>query len=66
MNRYQVAVVPGDGIGPEVIREAVKVLDRTATIENFKVDLNHFPFGADHYLETGEALAEGFLGEARS
>lgn len=66
MNRYQIAVLPGDGIGPEVVGEALKVLHRTATLENFEVDLTDYPFGADHFLKTGETLPDGFLDEVRS
>ncbi len=50
----RIAVVPGDGIGPEVTREALKVLDALATAEIFL-----FPWGADHYLNTGETIPPG-------
>lgn len=57
----RIAVVPGDGIGVEVIREATKVLQSVADSAGRKVALTHFEWGADHYLKTGETLPEGAL-----
>ncbi len=54
------AVVPGDGIGPEVIEEALKVL-RAATAGTVAIDTTTYPFGAGHYLETGEVLTDADL-----
>ncbi len=51
----RIAVVPGDGIGPEVTREALKVLGAVANIAEISV----FPWGADHFLTTGETIPEG-------
>jgi 3-isopropylmalate dehydrogenase len=48
---HRIAVIPGDGIGPEVTAEAVRVLDALGGLE-----LHHFPWGAEHYLATGETL----------
>jgi len=50
----RIAVIPGDGIGPEVIAQAVKVLQALGGVE-----LHHLPWGADHYLATGEAVPAG-------
>jgi len=50
------AVIPGDGIGPEVIAEALKVLGAVAD-----VSATTYPFGAGHFLETGEILSDGDL-----
>jgi len=50
------AVIPGDGIGPEVIAEALRVLSTVA-----EVKATHYPFGASHFLETGEILTEDDL-----
>jgi 3-isopropylmalate dehydrogenase len=50
----RIAVIPGDGIGPEVIAQAVKVLQALGG-----VDLHHLPWGADHYLSTGETVPAG-------
>lgn len=55
---YDIAVIPGDGIGPEVVREGLRVLDRVAALEGFGVKLTHFPFGAEHYLQTQEVMSE--------
>ena len=54
------AVVPGDGIGPEVIAEALKVL-RAATAGTIRIETTEYPFGAGHYLETGEVLTDADL-----
>jgi 3-isopropylmalate dehydrogenase len=58
MRRHEIAVLPGDGIGEEVIRQGLRVLDAAATMEGFAVDREVYPFGADHYLATGETLPE--------
>lgn len=56
---YDIAVMPGDGIGPEVIREGVKVLEAAEdSVEGFSVDLEEFPYGADYYLERDELMPE--------
>ncbi len=54
------AVVPGDGIGPEVIAEALKVL-RAVTSGAVTIDTTTYPFGAGHYLKTGEVLTDADL-----
>ncbi len=63
---YRIAVIPGDGIGPEVVREGLRVLDRVAAIEGFKVELTRYPFGADHYLKTQEVLPDSAFDEIRA
>ena len=65
MKTYRIAVIGGDGIGPEVTREGLKVLRRAAELEGFGIEATEFPFGAEHYLKTGEGLPAGFLDEAR-
>lgn len=62
---HAVAVVPGDGIGPEVVREALRVLERVAAAEGFGVRLTRYPFGADHYLKTKEVLPDAAFEEIR-
>ncbi len=55
----KIAVIPGDGTGPEVVREGVKVLRAAEdAVESFSLDLEEFPCGADHYLETDELVTE--------
>ena len=65
MKTYRIAVIGGDGIGPEVTREGLKVLRRAAELEGFGIEAVEFHFGAEHYLKTGEGLPAGFLGEVR-
>jgi len=60
-----IAVIPGDGVGPEVIDEAVRVLDRISEIEGLAFDTVTYPFGADHYLKTGELMPNGIIQELR-
>jgi 3-isopropylmalate dehydrogenase len=60
---YRIAVIPGDGTGPEVVREALKALDAAAQKSGFTTDRVHFDIGGERYLKTGELLPEGFLEE---
>jgi 3-isopropylmalate dehydrogenase len=53
---YRIGVIPGDGTGPEVVGQALRVLD--AVREGFDVDLVHFDLGAERYLRTGETLPD--------
>src|ERR687890_2141271 len=57
----RVAVVPGDGIGPEVIEEAVGVLERVRETHDVRLELTHFDWGADKFLSEGVTLPEGAL-----
>ncbi|MBV9209538.1 MAG: 3-isopropylmalate dehydrogenase [Acidobacteria bacterium] len=59
--KKRVAVIPGDGIGPEVIREAVSVLERVRETHSVELSLTHFDWGADKYLSEGVSLPEGAL-----
>ena len=54
----KLAVIPGDGIGPEVIAEANKVLDAVLAGSDVSLDRTEFKLGADRYLATGETLPE--------
>jgi 3-isopropylmalate dehydrogenase len=60
------AVIPGDGIGPEVIAEALKVLEKVVAAEGVTLDQTHYKLGAQHWLETGETLPEEVLNDLRS
>ncbi len=53
---YKIAVIGGDGTGPEVVREGIKVLDASAAKHDFKLDWTDFDYGGDRYLKTGEVL----------
>ncbi len=61
MARYEIGVVPGDGTGPEVVREALKVLNAVSGKFGFSVELDHFKLGGERYLKTGEVLTEDDL-----
>ena len=63
--RYKIAVIPGDGTGPEVIREGVKVLQAASERFGFKLDLNYFDWGGERYLRTGETIPEGGIEELK-
>lgn len=56
-----IGVIPGDGIGPEVIKEARRVLDAVAETHRLELDYEEFPLGAGHFLRTGEVLSEETL-----
>ena len=62
-NSYKIAVMPGDGTGPEVTAEAVKVLKAAADKFGFKVDLTEFDFGGERYMRTGETLPDSAIEE---
>jgi 3-isopropylmalate dehydrogenase len=57
----RIAVVPGDGIGPEVISEAVAVLERLRETHGVELELKHFDWGADKFLNEGVSLPDGAL-----
>ena len=57
----KIAVIPGDGIGPEVIREAVKVLEQLRESHNVDLELVDFDWGAERFLRDGVTLPEGAL-----
>lgn len=60
--KYKIAVMPGDGIGPEVIREGVKVLRAAAeATPSLNLEFVNFPYGAEHYLKTGELVPQDGL-----
>ncbi len=63
--RYNLAVIPGDGTGPEVTREAVKVLQAAAARHGFAVSLTEYDLGGERYLRTGEILPDSVLQELR-
>ena len=65
MKTYKIAVVPGDGIGPEVTDEAIKVLRVAAETFGFKVDLTDFDFGGERYMRTGETLPDSSIEELK-
>lgn len=61
---YRVGVLPGDGTGPEVVREGLKILE--AVRGGFDVDLVSYDLGGERYLRTGEVLPDSVLDELRA
>ena len=61
--KHNIAVIRGDGIGPEIISEGVKVLDAVSELDNFELEWVEYPHGAEHYLSTGELINEDTLKE---
>jgi 3-isopropylmalate dehydrogenase len=55
---YDIAVIPGDGTGPEVVAGGIKVLDAVAELERVKLNFVFFDFSGPRYLRTGEILQE--------
>jgi len=62
---YRIAVIPGDGTGPEVVDEGRKVLQSAATRYGFNLEMTDFDYGGDRYLRTGEVLPETAVDELR-
>ena len=62
---YRVAVIAGDGIGPEVIEAAIPIIERAAGKHGVALAWEHLPYGADHYLKTGETLPDGAFRKLR-
>jgi 3-isopropylmalate dehydrogenase len=63
MKNYSIALLPGDGIGPEVTAEAVKVVEAAGNRHDFQIQWVRYPFGAAHYNKTGEILPDSVLAE---
>ncbi len=66
MKTYKIAVIPGDGTGPEVVKEGLKVLNATSQKFNFKLEFVEFNFGGERYLRTGETLPDSALEELKN
>ena len=60
---YNIALIPGDGIGPQIIREGKKVIEAASFQYGLEINWIEFPFGAEHYLRTGELLPDSALKE---
>jgi 3-isopropylmalate dehydrogenase len=63
MATYKIALIGGDGTGPEVLCEAVKVVRAAADRANFSLETNDYDFGGDRYLQTGEILPDSAIEE---
>ena len=62
---YNIAVIPGDGTGPEVVAEGLKILKAASEKFNFKYQLEHFDLGGERYLRTQETLPDSVLEELK-
>src|SRR5437773_2633376 len=65
MKSYDIAVIGGDGTGPEVTREALKVSEAAAVKVGFKLNWRQYDFRGERYLMTGEVLPESAVDELR-
>ena len=62
-NAYNIAVIPGDGTGPEVVAEGLKIMKAASEINGFKYDLIEYDLGGERYLRTGETLPDSVVEE---
>ncbi|MFW5908475.1 MAG: 3-isopropylmalate dehydrogenase [Desulfosalsimonas sp.] len=60
---YTIAVIPGDGTGPEVVDEGIKALKTAGEKHGFDLNLVEYPLGGEHYMKTGEVLPENVIDE---
>src|SRR5512133_944427 len=65
MKSYNIALVPGDGTGPEVLREGVKVLDTASRKLGIKLNYTNYNFGCARYMKPGETLPDSAIEELR-
>jgi 3-isopropylmalate dehydrogenase len=62
---YKIALIPGDGTGPEVVREGLKILQAVAQKKNIKYELVNYDLGGERYMKTGELLPDSVIKELR-
>ncbi len=65
MARKKIAVIPGDGIGPEIIQEGLKVLDAVSKLTDFSYEKIDYDFSGNRYLRTGELISDSAISELR-
>ncbi|MDR2860816.1 MAG: 3-isopropylmalate dehydrogenase [Elusimicrobiota bacterium] len=63
---YKIALIPGDGTGPEVLREGIKVIEAASKKNNFKFDFVNYDLGGERYLKTGEILPDSVIEEFKN
>ena len=66
MKTYKIAIIPGDGTGPEVVREGLKVLNAISSKESFKIEKVEYDLGGERYKKTKEVLPDSVLDELKS
>ncbi len=64
--KYKIGVIGGDGVGPEVVAEGLKVLEHVAPQYGFSYELIHYPWSTQHYLDTGVTMPESVLEEYKT
>ena len=65
MSQYDITIIGGDGIGPEVTKEAFKVADTAAEVFGFSLKKNELPIGSEYFLKHGEAFPDAMFEEAK-
>jgi 3-isopropylmalate dehydrogenase len=63
---YRIAVIPGDGTGPEVVQQGIKVLKKVESARSIRFDFKEFDFGGARYLSTGRTLSDDEVAEMRN
>ncbi len=63
---YRIAVIPGDGTGPEVVREGIKILKKISSVFQIDFEFKEFDYGGDRYLKTGHILPDEDFEELRT
>lgn len=59
--KYNISIIPGDGTGPEVVAEGIKVLEAVEEKSDFSFSFQRFDLGGEHYMATGEILPESVV-----
>lgn len=54
--KYKIAVFPGDGVGPELVKEGIKIIEKAAELDKFEIELVEYLYGGEHYLESNSFL----------
>ncbi len=65
MSKYSIALIPGDGIGTEVVDATMPAFDKLAAKHGIEFDFKSYPFGGDHYISTGEVLSDESMVELK-
>ncbi len=63
--KYKIAVIPGDGTGPEVIEEAVRVLEAVGKLHNISFDFLYYDLGGERYLQSGDLVSDNIIEELK-
>lgn len=66
MSRYRIAVIPGDGVGMEVVPEGLRAIERAAArIGSFSIETESYPWSCEHYLQHGRMMPADALDRLR-